>query len=142
MRPQPARGGAARRTLLPQKIQRHRHPLEDHEGSIQFQHGFAGHSVGIKEVHDDIWLVSFSDADTTWYPVGTNRLQTSTCGPFDVERTEDTAQVAGVRKMWAPTKVLALKFSVANLPVRPGARKRKISMSRIEMRGYDKAREL
>jgi hypothetical protein len=59
-----------------------------------------------------------------------------------VERTEDDAQVAGVRKMWAPTEVLALNFSVANLPVRPGARKRKISMSRIEMRAYDKAREL
>jgi len=44
--------------------------------------------------------------------------------------------------MWAPTEVLALNFSVANLPVRPGARKRKISMSRIEMRAYDKAREL
>ena len=30
---------------------------------INFSTAFAGRAVGIKEVHDDIWLVSFMDYD-------------------------------------------------------------------------------
>jgi putative transposase len=30
---------------------------------IDFSTAFAGQAVGIKEVHDDIWLVSFMDYD-------------------------------------------------------------------------------
>jgi hypothetical protein len=39
---------------------------------------FAGQAVGIKEVHDDIWLVSFMNYDlgySIWRPGCSNRLQ-------------------------------------------------------------------
>ena len=44
---------------------------------INFSQVFAGQAVGIKEVHDDIWLVSFMDYDLgyrSWYAgLGTAR---------------------------------------------------------------------
>jgi|SRR5215472_9892050 len=36
----------------------------------QFQQIFAGQAVGIKEVHDDIWLVSFMDYDLGYFDFG------------------------------------------------------------------------
>jgi len=43
---------------------------------INFSQVFAGQAVGIKEVHDDIWLVSFMDYDldtSIWRPEYSNR---------------------------------------------------------------------
>ena len=37
------------------------------ERKINFSTVFAGQAVGIKEVHDDIWLVSFMDFDSRLY---------------------------------------------------------------------------
>jgi hypothetical protein len=34
---------------------------------INFSQVFAGQAVGIKEVHDDIWLVSFMDYDLGYF---------------------------------------------------------------------------
>jgi putative transposase len=36
---------------------------------------FAGQSVGIKEVHDDIWLVSFLDYDLGYFDLETRLLE-------------------------------------------------------------------
>ena len=37
---------------------------------INFSQVFAGQAVGIKEVHDDIWLVSFMDYDLGYFDLG------------------------------------------------------------------------
>jgi hypothetical protein len=36
---------------------------------------FAGQAVGIKEVHDDIWLVSFMDYDLGYFDLETRALE-------------------------------------------------------------------
>ena len=36
---------------------------------------FAGQAVGIKEVHDDIWLVSFKDYDLGYFDLDTRVLE-------------------------------------------------------------------
>jgi putative transposase len=41
----------------------------------QLQHGFAGQAVGINEVHDDIWLVSFMDYDLGYFDLDTRVLE-------------------------------------------------------------------
>ena len=40
-----------------------------------FQHRFAGQAVGINEVHDDIWLVSFMDYDLGYFDLDTQVLE-------------------------------------------------------------------
>jgi putative transposase len=42
---------------------------------INFSHVFAGQAVGIKEVHDDIWLVSFMDYDLAYFDLETRVLE-------------------------------------------------------------------
>jgi putative transposase len=42
---------------------------------INFGQGFAGPAVGIKEVHDDIWLVSFMDYDLGYFDLETRVLE-------------------------------------------------------------------
>ncbi|HKN24648.1 MAG TPA: hypothetical protein VJX72_07365, partial [Candidatus Acidoferrum sp.] len=45
---------------------------------INFSQVFAGQAVGIKEVHDDIWLVSFMDYDLGYFDLETRVLEHST----------------------------------------------------------------
>jgi hypothetical protein len=40
-----------------------------------FSQVFAGQAVGIKEVHDDIWLVSFMDYDLGYFDLDTRVLE-------------------------------------------------------------------
>jgi putative transposase len=42
---------------------------------INFSTVFAGQAVGIKEVHDDIWLVSFMDYDLGYFDLDTRTLE-------------------------------------------------------------------
>ena len=42
---------------------------------INFSQAFAGQAVGIKEVHDDIWLVSFMDYDLGYFDLETRVLE-------------------------------------------------------------------
>jgi putative transposase len=42
---------------------------------INFSQVFAGQAAGIKEVHDDIWLVSFMDYDLGYFDLGTRVLE-------------------------------------------------------------------
>ena len=42
---------------------------------INFSTAFAGHAVAIKEVHDDIWLVSFMDYDLGYFDLETRVLE-------------------------------------------------------------------
>jgi hypothetical protein len=42
---------------------------------INFSTVFAGQAVGIKEVHDDIWLVSFMDPDLGYFDLETRVLE-------------------------------------------------------------------
>jgi putative transposase len=42
---------------------------------INFSQVFAGQAVGIKEVHDDIWLVSFMDYDLGYFDPETRVLE-------------------------------------------------------------------
>jgi putative transposase len=44
---------------------------------VQLRHRtvFAGQTVGIKEVHDDIWLVSFMDYDLGYFDLETRVLE-------------------------------------------------------------------
>jgi putative transposase len=42
---------------------------------INFSTVFAGQAVGIKEVHDDIWLVSFTDYDLGYFDLETRVLE-------------------------------------------------------------------
>jgi putative transposase len=42
---------------------------------INFSKVFAGQAVGIKEVHDDIWLVSFMDYDLGYFDLETGVLE-------------------------------------------------------------------
>ena len=42
---------------------------------INFSQVFAGQAVGIKEVHDDIWLVSFMDYDLGYFDLETRMLE-------------------------------------------------------------------
>jgi len=41
----------------------------------QCQPGLAGQAVGIKEVHDDIWLVTFMDYDLGYFDLETRVLE-------------------------------------------------------------------
>ena len=43
--------------------------------NINFSQVFAGQAVGIKEVHDDIWLVSFMDYDLGYFDLETRVLE-------------------------------------------------------------------
>jgi hypothetical protein len=45
------------------------------EKKINFSTVFAGQAVGIKEVHDDIWLVSFMDYDLGYFDLETRVLE-------------------------------------------------------------------
>jgi putative transposase len=42
---------------------------------INFSQVLAGQAVGIKEVHDDIWLVSFMDYDLGFFDLETRVLE-------------------------------------------------------------------
>jgi putative transposase len=42
---------------------------------INFSQVFAGQAVGIKEVHEDIWLVSFMDYDLGYFDLETRVLE-------------------------------------------------------------------
>jgi hypothetical protein len=42
---------------------------------INFSTVFAGQAVGIKEVHEDIWLVSFMDYDLRYFDLETRVLE-------------------------------------------------------------------
>jgi putative transposase len=42
---------------------------------INFSQVFAGQGVGVKEVHDDIWLVSFMDYDLGYFDLDTRVLE-------------------------------------------------------------------
>jgi putative transposase len=42
---------------------------------INFSQVFAGQAVGIKEVHDDIWLGSFMDYDLGYFDLETRMLE-------------------------------------------------------------------
>jgi putative transposase len=42
---------------------------------ISFSQVFAGQAVGIKEVRDDIWLVSFMDYDLGYFDLETRVLE-------------------------------------------------------------------
>ena len=68
---------AGRRLSPPQ--QNHRgHPTRSHLSGTQkinFSTVFAGQAVGIKEVHDDIWLVSFMDYDLGYFDLETRVLE-------------------------------------------------------------------
>ena len=60
--------------------QNHRgHPLRPNlsgaSKKINFSQVFAGQAVGIKEVHDDIWLVSFMDYDLGYFDLETRVLE-------------------------------------------------------------------
>jgi hypothetical protein len=48
---------------------------------INFSTVFAGQAVGIKEVHNDIWLVSFTDYDLRYFDLDTRVLE-SLDNPF------------------------------------------------------------
>jgi putative transposase len=50
-----------------------RNYLPGHE--CHFSTVFAGQAVGIKEVHDDIWLVSFMDYDLGYFDLETRVLE-------------------------------------------------------------------
>ena len=69
-----------------QPIARHRLSLArpDHRGYALWPHlpgeqensqVFAGQAVGIKEVHDDIWLVSFMDYDLGYFDLEARVLE-------------------------------------------------------------------
>jgi hypothetical protein len=48
---------------------------------IDFSQAFAGQAVGIKEIQDDIWLVSFMDYDLGYFDLE-NRVLESLQNPF------------------------------------------------------------
>jgi putative transposase len=53
-------------------------PLRSHlsgQEKINFSTVFAGQAVGIREVHDDIWLVSFMDYDLGYFDLETRVLE-------------------------------------------------------------------
>ena len=68
---------AGHRLSLPR--QNHRgHPLRTDllgQEKINFSQVFAGQALGIKEVHDDIWLVSFMDYDLGYFDLETRVLE-------------------------------------------------------------------
>jgi hypothetical protein len=70
-------GTAGHRLSVPR--QNHRgHPLRTHlhrPKKNQFQPGLCRAAVGIKEVHDDIWLVSFMDYDLGYFDLETPVLE-------------------------------------------------------------------
>jgi len=41
----------------------------------QLQPGLSGQAVGIKEVHDDVWLVSFMEYDLGYFDLETRVLE-------------------------------------------------------------------
>ena len=47
-----------------------------HHKKINFSQVFAGQAVGVKEIHDDIWLVSFMDYDLGYFDLDTRALET------------------------------------------------------------------
>jgi hypothetical protein len=52
-----------------------RNLLRDCAFRYPFSTVFAGQAVGIKEVHDDIWLVSFMDYDLGYFDLETRVLE-------------------------------------------------------------------
>jgi hypothetical protein len=57
---------------------------------INFSTFFAGQAVGIKEGHDDIWLVSFMDYDLGYFDLETRVLE-----PVEILRPKSVTYVAG-----------------------------------------------
>jgi putative transposase len=79
---------ALRRALLPSGLPDIDYPLHDKtivvtrcgriclgHKKINFSAVFAGQTVGIKEVHDDIWLVSSMDGDLGYFDLETRVLE-------------------------------------------------------------------
>ena len=75
--PQPAPLGIARyRLSLPRDRCRHQLGQDlSRSQRINFSTVFAGQAVGIKEVHDDIWLVRFMDYDLGYFDLETRVLE-------------------------------------------------------------------
>jgi hypothetical protein len=72
---EPARGSG----LSVPRSNRARHPLRAHlhrQAQDQSQHVFAGQIVGIREVDDGIWLVSFMHYDLGYIDLEQKTLQT------------------------------------------------------------------
>jgi hypothetical protein len=73
----PLRRVAGHRLSLPR--QNHRgHSLRPHllgKQKINLSQVFAGQAVGIKEIHDDIWLVSFMDYDLGYFDMETRVIE-------------------------------------------------------------------
>lgn len=42
---------------------------------IHFSTVFAGHDVGLRQVEDDVWLVSFMDYDMAYFDMESSRVQ-------------------------------------------------------------------
>jgi hypothetical protein len=57
---------------------------------IDFSTVFAGQAVGLKELQDDIWLVSFMDYDLVYFD-----LETRVLDPRQAFRAEVVTHVAG-----------------------------------------------
>ncbi len=62
---------------------------------INFSQVFAGQAVGIKEVHDDIWLVSFMDYDLGYFDLETCRVL-ETAGKS--VRPKSVTYVSGIKR--------------------------------------------
>lgn len=58
-----------------QAVHEHVNLLAAGNKKINFSTVFAGQAVGIKEVHDDIWLVSFMDYDLGYFDLDTRVLE-------------------------------------------------------------------
>ena len=70
--------GTARHRLSTPRPGHGGHPLRSHlsgQEKINFSTVFAGQAVGIREVHDDIWLVSFMDYDLGYFDLETRVLE-------------------------------------------------------------------
>jgi putative transposase len=50
-------------------------PICPGKKKINFSQVFAGQTVGIKEVHSDIWQVSFTDYDLRYFDLETRMLE-------------------------------------------------------------------
>ena len=67
---------------LAEKAKSWRSPYLSGEEKINFSTVFAGQAVGIKEIHDDIWLVSFMDYDLGYFDLEARVLEPLE-NPFD-----------------------------------------------------------
>ncbi len=79
---------------------------------------FAGQAVGIKEVHDDIWLVSFMDYDLGYFDLETRVLEPleNPFGPITHVSGLDQEKVARPGRLELPTLCLeAVRSTLPNL---------------------------